>query len=220
MSGTQQGHQIFHVTVPTFIPDWVPEGWFEDLRSTIFAGIQGSVNVQAFLSQGHNNTQSVTVKNLSFPVVGSVSIIPYTHYNIEYDIDVLSDPDFLSSNDIIAILAVVGVIAIVASFFVGGPIATLLVGVGIFVLIAAGLLAVVETVHEILGPGGTGGIWSFLTSPIGLLVIGTVVGGYFLWDVTGREQAKRGASYAVSGARRAAPHVKAAARKVRAGQWH
>ena len=207
-SGGQQGHQVFHTVLPTFIPDWVPEGLFEDLRSTILAGIQGSVNLQAFISQGHGSTQSVAVKNLAFPVVGPVEVIPYNHYNIEWDIDAVTDVDWLSTNDVVTILAVAGVVAIVASFFIGGPIAALLVGVGIFVLIAAGLLSITETVHEVINPAD---IWAFITSPLGLITIG-IVGGYFVWTASGRGFVKTSAQKAVPYAKRGAS---AAARRLK-----
>jgi hypothetical protein len=142
----------------------------------------------------------VIVENLSFPVVGSVDVIPYNHYNIEWDVNVITDIDWLTTNDLAAVLAVTGVVAIVASFFIGGPIAALLVAAGIIAIIAGGLISITETVHEVLGGGGITQIWQLITSPLGLVLIG-ISAGYFVWTATGR-------GFVSSTGRAAAPYVK------------
>lgn len=212
----QQGHQIFHCVLPTFIPDWVPSGLFEDLRGVIQGGIQRVVTLDAFVTQGYAAAQTVAVKGLSFPVVAAVDVIPYAHYNVEWDVDVVTDVDWVPTNTVITILVVGGIAAVIASFFIGGPIAALLVGAGIFLFIAAGLLAVTETVHEVLGGGiNPVDIWKFVTSPIGLIIIG-IGGGYFIWSASGRglvsSGARRAAPYVRRGASAAARHVKRSGR--------
>lgn len=196
MGGGQQGHQVFHAILHSPIPNWVPDigAIMDGMKPAFQAGIESVVNLSTFIANGFQGTQSVQIKNLGFDLNHAPDDnIPYWHVDIIWDVDIVTDIDWITIA--VAISVVGGAITIIAGIVTANPALIFLGGLLIF---SAVLLNITEVVHEVLGGGGN--IIGFLTSPIGLVLIG-VTAGYFLWTASGR-------GFVKTSAQRAAPYVK------------
>ena len=198
----QQGHQVFHVGMPTLIPtsvSWLSfdgDSFLEGYRSQIQSSLTDLVDVSTFIANGFQAVQSVTVKNLAFTNGTDGNMI------IEYDVDLVTDIDWVPVAGIITVVA--GVAITLAGIFTGNP---YLIFLGIVVIFATGSIFAYETIHEVVNPVNVlSGLWAFISSPVGLVLIG-VTAGYFVWTASGR-------GFVSTSARKAAPYVKRGAKAV------